>query len=395
MISKLPIIDFPLNFKEFVYGLKHNFDKSMGDNFTQDLAKRNQLKHVFLVNSGTTAFYVILQALKERSTKKEVILPAYTATVLVNIVFEVGLKPVLCDITLTDFSLDREQLFKIISSDTLAVVLVHMFGIVIDDIQDLRKRIPSDVFLLEDCAQSFGSTIREKPIGCLGDASFFSFNRGKNLSTLGGGCVATDNQDLALKIGATLSRIQSKSELTGLAMAVKFMLFSLILNRFFYGVFYPLIYMLKMRSLFKGINIKKYSCFQASIALQSLKGTNERSRARYANGMKLIQGLKGLDGIVTATIKPDIKPAFNRFPIVFKDQGKLILAERILSSCGIETSRLYQKSLSQLFNLGYKEGDMPNADYFAGHLLTLPVHPSVSAAEIDIMILALRKVMEA
>ena len=124
------------------------------------------------------------------------ILPAYTAGSLIVAVKKAGLIPVLCDISLDDFNADRSSVRAAIADNTLAVVMVHMFGIPVGYIEDLKAAMPNHVFLIEDCCQAMGSRIKDKPVGFFGDIGFFSFNRGKNLSANNGGCIITRNSSL-------------------------------------------------------------------------------------------------------------------------------------------------------------------------------------------------------
>ncbi len=190
MIKKFPIICpavGPCDIWRSIF-LKQN---SSEKDFAALLAGSTGNKYIYLVNSGLTAFYLALLALKNHSERQEVVLPAYTAGSLVVAIKKAGLKPVLCDITLEDFNLDRKILSGVVSGNTLAVVAVHMFGIPISDISGIKQKIPSGVCLIEDCCQAEGGKVDNLEVGSFGELSFFSFNRGENFSTFGGGGIAT------------------------------------------------------------------------------------------------------------------------------------------------------------------------------------------------------------
>ena len=68
-------------------------------------------------------------------------MPAYTAPILVSPIIELGLKPVLCDISLKDFNIDLKELDRHINSNTLCILGVHMFGIALNGISHLKENL--------------------------------------------------------------------------------------------------------------------------------------------------------------------------------------------------------------------------------------------------------------
>lgn len=167
------------------------------ERFRQTLRTRLSAPYLSVVNSGTTAFYLILRALSRRSSRREVILPAYTAPSLMLPIQKAGLVPRVCEVDLDTFNLDLDRLGETVGPKTLCVVPVHMFGLPCD-IDGVRRVVADrDVIIVEDAASSFGTTVNGCQTSTLGDVGFLSFNRGKNLSTLMGGAMVTADPDLA------------------------------------------------------------------------------------------------------------------------------------------------------------------------------------------------------
>lgn len=382
MISKIPIIGSPLGYRDVVYALQRIRSKSLRDDFGGALAGVIRKRRMYLTNSGITAFFIILKALKENSNRHEVVLPAYTAGSLVTAVVKAGLKPVLCDITLGDFNLDRDALCKTISRDTLAVVCVHMFGIGIHDIAQLRKRIPPDIFLLEDCAQSMGSKIENRQTGGFGDISFFSFNRGKNMPLYRGGGIAADSEELLSQIGRHIDKISEEGLSAKSLLPLKAMMLSLAVKPFVYGLTYPLISQFKDTRPPEDIILGKFTNFQAGLGLALLGRMEELCKRRYLNGTLLIEALRDCEGVIVPNIPIGSEPAFNRLPVVIKDIERMEKIKQRLWRAGIESSQLYLKPLHHMFDLGYRQEDFPLAVYVARHLLTLPVHPLVREKDV-------------
>ena len=347
-------------------------------------------KHIVFMNSGLSCFYSILCVLKDRSDKREVILPAYTAGSLVVAVKKADLKPVLCDINMNDFNMDYGQLEKVVSDQTLCIVGVHMFGVLDANIDKLKNKYP-DCFIIEDSCQSMGGRISNQLVSESADVSLFSFNKGKNISTFGGGCIATDNLDLVQKISKKTDQLKRVSVLESFMIFIKMIILSIVVNPLVYGMLYPLISRFKDTKPPEGILIKDYSNLQAVAVLVQLEAMDDWSSKRWDNVRQFSNGLKNQDDLILPAIKAKTKPAFNRMPIVFKDLKKKEKAEKILDKHGFETSRMYSRPLHKMFDIGYKPDDFPNANYFAEHVLTIPCHPLLSKNDIQKIIELIKK----
>lgn len=392
MLTKLPIIGSPLKATEWAKSLGHINDRASGEHFKLSFSKLCQAKYIYFTNSGISSFYIILKALREKSLKKEVILPAYTAGSLVVAIIKAGLLPVLCDINLEDFNLENESLFKAMSSNTLAIVCAHMFGIAVNDIENLKEKIPPGIFLIEDCAQALGSKIKGKPVGNFGDVAFFSFNRGKNIPAYGGGAVITNSDILAEKINTIYKDLVIDSAIIDKFSApFKMAAFSLAVNPFIYRMGQRFISYFKEISPPLDFAVKKNTPFQLELISRSLRRLEELSAKRYHNGLFLINNLEGIKDLILPLIPKGIYPAFNRFPVVFRDLNKKEKVEQRMQAAGIEASPMYLKPLHHLFDLGYSKEDFPQANYFAEHLLTLPVHPTVRERDLAKMVKVIKE----
>lgn len=381
MIKKIPVAASPITIRN-LRGVFCPKDSAKED-FEAKLKAFLNSKNIFLTNSGITAFYIILESLKKLSSgKKEVILPAYTAPALVIAVRKSGLKPVLVDISSEDFNINTDLLESVTSENTLCIVIAHMFGIPVAKTDVLKDKF-KDTFIIEDCAQSMGAKIDERALGTFGDCGFFSFNRGKNLPTYGGGAVATSSQTISGVLNNIIDGIKDISVFTNFFVPLKILLFSLAIKPTLYGGLYPLISLFKSTAVPKDFQPRRYSKCQASVALSILEDFDRLVDSRHNNGTAIIRGLQNVKGLIVPVIRKNIKPAFNRLPVVFKELSVRKKAEKLLQNSGIETSYMYERPIHHVFDLGYEKDDFPNATYFARHLLTLPVHPLLTDKDIS------------
>ena len=377
---------------DLAYGMGHSLDRKAEDSFRQSLAGYLGARHIYFLNSGLAAFYIILEVLKKRSSRKEVILPAYTAPNLILAIRKAGLKPALCDISLVDFNADLEDVLNRITPDTLCVLGVHMFGIPWQDITGLKEKAGRDVFVIEDCAQAFGARIEGRVVGSFSDAAFYSFNRGKNLPTYEGGCVAVNSGELAKRIEKEVYKIPNAWALRTASLAFKSLALSISFNPYFYGLLFPFISCFKDNRVADSFQVGSYSLFQAGLGYSLLKKSDSAFKRRFENGTRLLSGLKGIDGIILPRVSEKISPVFNRLPVVFKDEARVEAVLRQLDGAGIESSRLYLRPLHHIFELGYNKDDFSNAVSLAKGLLTLPAHPLVKEKDISKMIRIIRDV---
>jgi len=321
------------------------------------------------------------------------VLPAYTAGSLVVAIKKAGLKPILCDINKHDFNMNMNELEKIVSKDTLCILNIHMFGIPDDNIVRLKDKFP-DIFIVEDCAQSLGSKIDGVPVGKFGDISFFSFNRGKNITSYGGGCVATEREEIKDIIQDKHNEAKEPGMIKKILLPFKMMALSVACRPLIYGLGYPIISQFKENKPPKDFDVARYTEFQASVASWFLRHIDDVSSIRHNNGMDIINGLKDLKGIILPKTNDSVYAAFNRLPIIVEDTDKMQKIKKHLWIEGIESSQMYLRPLHHIFDLGYSKEDFPNACYLAERLLTLPVHSLLKKKDIDKIIKTIREVLK-
>lgn len=157
--------------------------------------------------SGTACLVVILKTLQRLSTRRTVVIPAYTCPLLVFAVTHCGLRLKLCDVAPGSFELSLEALACVCDDDTLAIVPTHLGGRVaaIDPILALARQ--RGAFVVEDAAQALGARQDGHSVGLSGDAGFFSLAAGKGLSLFEGGVWIARDPALAAEIARTSAAV--------------------------------------------------------------------------------------------------------------------------------------------------------------------------------------------
>ena len=165
--------------------------------FESEFAAYVGCTHGIGVGSGTEAIQMALKACGI-GAGDEVITVSHTAVATVAAIEAVGAVPVLIDIEPDYFTMDPHKLKSVIGPRTKAVIPVHLYGQPADLAAILDIALPRGLRIIEDCAQAHGATYRERPVGAWGDMACFSFYPTKNLGACGdGGMVTTSDPALA------------------------------------------------------------------------------------------------------------------------------------------------------------------------------------------------------
>ena len=170
--------------------------------FEQNFAKFCGVKHCIGVANGLDALNLIIKAYGF-GAGDEIIVPANTYIASILAISENGCTPVLVEPDIDTRNINPDLIEEKITKNTKAIMVVHLYGqaVQMDKIWDLAKKY--NLKIIEDSAQAHGAIYKGKRVGNLGDASGFSFYPGKNLGCMGdGGCVTTNDDDLAAKVRA-------------------------------------------------------------------------------------------------------------------------------------------------------------------------------------------------
>lgn len=168
----------------------------IGMEFEKKWAEWLGTKNAISVGNGTEALHVAVSALGI-GPGDEVICTSYSFIASSFAVLQAGALPVFADVG-TDHVLSPEDIEHKITERTKAILLVHLYGIVVDMDPIIALAKKYNLKIIEDCAQCFGGVYKGKKAGTIGDVGCFSFCQSKHFTTGGeGGMVVTDNDDVA------------------------------------------------------------------------------------------------------------------------------------------------------------------------------------------------------
>ncbi len=166
--------------------------------FEKKWSKWLGVKYSVFVNSGSSANLLMLYTLKENGiSNNKVVVPSLSWATTVAPVLQFGMEPILCDVDEETLGIDVKHLERIFKKDKPAVLLMANilgFPCKLDEITSLCRRY--GVILLEDSCETVGSTYKGIKTGNFGLMSTFSFYFGHHISTIEGGMVCTDDEEL-------------------------------------------------------------------------------------------------------------------------------------------------------------------------------------------------------
>jgi len=165
------------------------------EQFESEFARYTGIGHATGVCNGTVALHLALAALGI-GPGDEVIVPTLTYIASVNTIVQIGATPVLVDSLENTWQVDPEDIVRKITPRTRAVMVVHLYGHPCDMDPIVALCADRGLYLIEDCAEAFGSRYHGKHVGTFGDAATFSFFGNKTITTGEGGMVACRSEQL-------------------------------------------------------------------------------------------------------------------------------------------------------------------------------------------------------
>jgi len=206
MNFKIPLIKDTIDSKDveqLISWLKTNPRLTKGEQnlkFEKLWSEYNGNKFSTYVNSGSSAnliaFYALL--LSGRLKNKKVVVPALSWATTIAPAIQFGFEPIMCDCNLQNLGLDVEHLKQIVKEHNPSIIVtVNVLGFANDYEQILEICKDNDIILLEDSCESIGTVYDNKKTGNFGQISTFSYYFGHHMSTIEGGMVCSDDEELS------------------------------------------------------------------------------------------------------------------------------------------------------------------------------------------------------
>ena len=324
--------------------------------FEEKFANWIGAKYGIATNSGTSALHVALLACGI-GEGDEVITTPFTFIASGNAIVYTGATPVFADIDLDTYTIDPDSIEDLITDKTKAILPVQLYGQAadMDKIREIAEK--HDLKIIEDAAQAHGAEYNGEKVGTFGDMACFSFYPTKNMTTSEGGMITTNDEELAKK--AQMFRAHGASE------------------RYHHDEI--------------GYNFRMTD-IAAAIGLAQLNVIDEFNNKRISNANYLNEQLKDVEGIVTPKSPDNYKHVYHQYTILVEKGNRDDWVE-FLTNKGIGTGihypiPLYNQPIYKKLGI---EGDCPLAEKAADNVISLPVHPSLTKEDLDLVVDAVKE----
>jgi dTDP-4-amino-4,6-dideoxygalactose transaminase len=316
--------------------------------FEQEFAAYVSAEYAVALNSGTSALHLGLLALGI-GTGDEVITTPNTFVATVAAIGYTGARTVFVDVDPVTFNMDPDRLEKVITPRTKAILPVHLYGQPADMDPILAVAKKRGVAVLEDACQAHGAEYKGRRVGALGAVGAFSFYPGKNLGAYGeGGMAVTNDAELAKTMRMLRDWGQEK----------------------------------KYHHVLPGFNYRMEG-FQGAILRVKLRHLEAWTEARRAHA-KQYDRLLAQSAVVKAPQAMSwARHVYHVYAVRSASRDQLAAA---LQQQGVQTGIHYPIPVHMqraYASLGYKAGDFPMAEQAANDVLSLPMFPELTEAQID------------
>jgi UDP-2-acetamido-2-deoxy-ribo-hexuluronate aminotransferase len=323
--------------------------------FQLNLEQYLGVKHVIPCANGTDSLQIAMMAL-DLKPGDEVICPAFTYVATAEVIGLLGLTPVMVDVDPYTFNLTASEIEKAITSNTKAIVPVHLYGQACDMEPIMKLAEEHDLFVIEDNAQAIGAdytfsdgrVAKTGTIGHIGSTSFFP---SKNLGCYGdGGALMTNNDDLAQKMRMIANHGQEK--------------------KYYHKVL--------------GCN-SRLDTVQAEILNIKLRYIGDYSTARNAMANYYDEALSTIDGIIIPERQSKSTHVFHQYTLKVKN-GKRNELQKYLSEKGIPSMIYYplplykQEAFQQFISADFK---LDTTEKLCDEVLSLPIHTEMNIEHIN------------
>jgi len=334
------------------------------EEFENAIAEYVDRKYAVAFNSGTSALHAIMLACKIGLYDK-VIVPAFTFIATANAPLFTGGIPCFADIESASFGLDAEKVSELMDGKVKAVIPVHYGGTPCRDIMQLRELTKQrKILLIEDAAESIGSTINGTKVGSFGDTAMFSFCGNKIITTGEGGIVVTDSGIIyeRLKLARSHGRLESEP----------YFLTAKTLD------YVELGYNWRMPTII------------AALGLSQLKKLEKVISSRQERATYYSKNLSRVRWIQVPQPRSSYKHVYQMYTIRVS-LGKKVrdTLREFLAKKGIMTKVYFEPvHLTHFYRekFGHKSGELPITERLSDEVLTLPIYPTMTNEKIDYVI---------
>lgn len=335
--------------------------------FERELASYLGVKHALFMTSATAALELAFRV-KNFPAGSEVICPNFTYTSTALGALYNNLNVVLADVYPDNGSLDLNKLETYITPKTVAIAVVDYAGIPAEMDEILALANKHNLYVVHDTAQSIGSVYKGRKTGCQAPVSTFSFHGTKNLTTGEGGALVTNDDEIAARIKVLREKGTDK--------------YSFLTDNITRGYYE---YVDTGNSYVQSNILGALGVSQ----IRKIECLNSR-RTDIANFY--LQELKGIPGLDFLRITEGCSSNWHLFGILVPAEEKYWVMDALRAEGVLANVHYTPLHRNKFYSHLATDEQMPGSMNFFSRLLRLPIYPSLTDLERDIVVKAVRKI---
>ena len=349
------------------------------------------IKNTLCINKGRLGAYLAIKSCI-KPNKNKIILSPFTIFDIVNMVICAGGVPVFSDVDKKSITIDINSIEKVYDDEVAGILITHTHLINKDINKIINFTKKNNIYLIEDCAISFGTKTKDKFIGTLGDISFFSFGIFKFISSLNGGLIMTKDDSIYNKILSEHKKFKSHDYRGLLKNYIKSLFVTAATNGMIFKFFTSYVVKLGYKFNIKFINNfskndpnpylqeqlpenykRIISLSQSDNILKQLKYYKKDLKIRIENAKLYFENLKDIKDLIIPKFQDNFENGWINFPIQYHKRDKLI---NYLYENDRDLAIYFYRNCNEL-NIfkKYKNKELKNIKEVVNNIILLPTYP--------------------
>jgi len=352
--------------------------------YEKKFAKKFGCEYGVMFAHGRTGLYALLKVWGLQNS--EVICPAYTCVVVPHAIVLSGNTPVFVDCESGHFNMSLDEIRAAVTENTRVIIPTHLFGYAmdIDAVQaiadEAERKYNHKVYVVQDCAHSYGALRNGKMVTQYGDAAIFGSNISKIINSIFGGMVITHDSDLASRL---LRWREENSKNKGWVKSFRRMIYFISVNFAFNSAIYGFVNWMERKGLLNYF-VKYYredaidfpsdwdyapSELEARVGLVQLQKYDDIVSARRESARRVISKIKDLNDIKILPF--DEGATYSHIVAIVEDREKWIEEYRrkgiqlgILIDYSIPSMKAYKR---------FRKNPAVHSDRYSNHVINFPV----------------------
>lgn len=352
--------------------------------FKRDLRAYVGVRFCEFVSTGRAAMTLALLALKtlDGGRRNEVVIPSYTCFSVPSSIVKAGLKVRLADVDPVTLDFAPGEIERLDGARVLAVVATNLYGFPNDLAAITKLARERGMYVVDDAAQCLGASIGGRQCGTWGDIGLYSFDKGKNVTSIDGGVLVTDSEPVAEAIAQQTCGLRECTVAESAAHLVKLLVYATLLHPRRYWLPNALPFLrLGGTAYCTDYPLAQYDGWMAPMGhrlLGRLDATTAQRRANAERYERLLPWGPKLQAIVP---RRGAEPAYLRFPVLIHPEYRDPVLTALRAN-GIGATASYPTAINDVpevsGTLSSEDQDARGGRDVAGRILTLPTHGYVT-----------------